>query len=82
MRSRPEPPPRLSYLWHIGRDRATATAVEITFVGEGARAHAVEIEHGGWETLGEEAVSRRDQNRGGWDALLPHFAAAAEKGAD
>jgi hypothetical protein len=58
--------------------------VEITFVGEGegeARTR-IEIEHGGWEKLGDEADAWRDQNRGGWDALLPHFTAAAERGAD
>ena len=32
--------------------------------------------------LGDEADAWRDQNRGGWDALLPHFVAAVEKGAD
>src|SRR6202451_4205878 len=26
------PPRRLSYLWHIGRERGTATEVEITFI--------------------------------------------------
>ena len=35
-----EPPRRLSYLWHIGRDRGTATEVEITFIGEVRHAHA------------------------------------------
>jgi Activator of Hsp90 ATPase homolog 1-like protein len=77
-----EPPRRLSYLWHIGRERGTATAVEINFVGEGATRTRIEIEHSGWEVLGEEADAWRDKNRGGWDALLPHFVAAAEKGAD
>ena len=76
-----EPPHRLAYRWHIGRDRAAATDVEITFVGEGDERTRIEIEHGGWEKLGAEADTLRDQNRGGWDALLPHFAAAAEKGA-
>ena len=78
-----EPPRRLAYLWHIGRARDAATEVEITFVGEGedeARTR-IEIEHTGWEVLGDEADAWRDQNRGGWDALLPHFVAAVEKGA-
>ena len=35
-----EPPHRLSYLWHIGRDRGTATEVEITFIDEGCGTHA------------------------------------------
>ncbi len=76
-----EPPRRLSYLWHIGRDRAAATAVEITFVGEGGTRTRVEIEHSGWETLGDAADVARDQNRAGWDALVPHFAAAVREGA-
>ena len=29
--------------------------------------------------LGEEAEARRDQNRSGWDALVPHFVAAVAK---
>ena len=79
-----EPPRRLAYLWHLGRDRNKATEVEITFVGEGegGTRTRIEIEHGGWEKLGDEADALRDQNRGGWDALLPHFTAAAEGGAD
>jgi hypothetical protein len=78
-----EPPSRLAYLWHIGRARETATEVEITFVGAGTnetRTH-VEIEHTGWEALGDEAGIWRDKNRDGWDALLPHFVAAAARGA-
>ena len=75
-----EPPRRLAYLWHLGRDRAAATEVEITFVGEGDARTRVEIEHSGWEALGDAADTWRDQNRAGWDALLPHFAAAAGEG--
>jgi uncharacterized protein YndB with AHSA1/START domain len=76
-----EPPHRLSYLWHIGRGRATATEVEISFVGDGAARTRVEIVHSGWDTLGDEAVARRDQNRGGWEAVLPHYVAAVGEGA-
>jgi uncharacterized protein YndB with AHSA1/START domain len=71
-----EPPRRLSYQWHIGRDLATATQVEITFTEEGAGRTRIAITHSGWDKLGDEAVSRRDQNRSGWDALVPHFVAA------
>lgn len=79
-----EPPRRLAYLWHIGRDRDAATQVAITFAdatADGARTR-VEIEHTGWEVLGDEADAWRDKNRGGWDALLPHFVAAVERGTD
>jgi uncharacterized protein YndB with AHSA1/START domain len=71
-----EPPRRLSYMWHIGRERSTATEVEITFVEEGAGCTRVAITHSGWDNLGDDAASRRDQNRRGWDALVPHFVAA------
>ena len=33
-----DPPRRLSYLWHIGRERRTATEVEIAFIDMGAAA--------------------------------------------
>jgi hypothetical protein len=75
-----EPPRRLAYLWHIGRERDTATEVAITFTDEGGARTRVEIEHTGWEALGDQAEAWRDQNRGGWDALLPHFVAAVTEG--
>jgi uncharacterized protein YndB with AHSA1/START domain len=71
-----EPPRRLSYLWHIGRARETATEVEISFTDEGAARTRIDIAHSGWDEAGEDAEARRDQNRRGWDALVPHFVAA------
>ncbi len=72
-----EPPHRLGYLWHLMRDRADATEVEIAF-----RAHEsgtrVEIEHRGWERLGTDAEVWRTRNQGGWSTLLPHFERAVE----
>jgi uncharacterized protein YndB with AHSA1/START domain len=75
-----EPPHRLGYLWHLRRDRADATDVEIRFVPvrSGTR---VEIEHGGWERLGAGGEEWRDRNRGGWASLLPHYQAAIESSA-
>ena len=58
-----EPPTRLGYLWHLRRDRADATRVE--------------IEHRNWERLGADGETWRDRNRGGWETLLPHYVAAA-----
>jgi hypothetical protein len=73
-----EPPRRFGYLWHLRRDRADATEVEIRFVPVAdARTH-VEIEHRGWENLGAGGQDWRDRNRGGWATLLPHFVGAAE----
>jgi uncharacterized protein YndB with AHSA1/START domain len=71
-----EPPHRLAYLWHIRRDRADATDVEVRFVPVAAGRTRLEITHTGWERLGAEADTWRDANRGGWAGLLPHFTAA------
>jgi uncharacterized protein YndB with AHSA1/START domain len=70
------PPTRLVYLWHLRRDRADATEVEIRFVALGGGVTRVEIEHRGWERLGGAAEQWRDQNRAGWQTLLPHYQAA------
>jgi hypothetical protein len=72
-----EPPTRLGYLWHLRRDRADATDVEIRFLDVGDGTTRVEIVHSGWERLGADGESWRDRNHGGWATLLPHFRAAA-----
>lgn len=73
-----EPPHRLGYLWHLRRDRADATEVEIRFVDLGEDRTKVEIEHRGWERLGAQGEEWRDRNYGGWRSLLPHYVAATE----
>ena len=75
-----EPPTQLSYLWHLRRDRADATEVEVRFLAQGAAVTRVEIEHRGWDRLGAEGRQWREQNRAGWRTLLPHFQAAVSKG--
>ncbi|HEX2469720.1 MAG TPA: SRPBCC domain-containing protein [Candidatus Limnocylindrales bacterium] len=68
-----EPPVRLAYLWHLKRDRAEATEVEIRFSSLADDATRVDIEHRGWEVLGAESQTWRDRNMGGWATLLPHY---------
>jgi uncharacterized protein YndB with AHSA1/START domain len=70
-----EPPHRLGYVWHLRTNRASAPDVESRFpaVDAGTR---VEIEHAGWERLGDAAEAWRDRNHAGWTTLLPHFLAA------
>jgi uncharacterized protein YndB with AHSA1/START domain len=75
-----EPPTRLGYTWHLKRDRADATQVEIRFIDGGDATTQVEIEHSGWERLGADGESWRDRNHGGWATLLPHYVAAAGTG--
>jgi hypothetical protein len=74
-----EPPRRLGYLWHIATDRASATEVEIRFSELDAEKTRVEIEHRGWEKLGERGATWRDTNRGGWEGTLPHYIAACRR---
>ena len=73
-----EPPRRLVYLWHLRRDRADATEVDIRFVPVEPSRTRVEIEHRGWEALGAQGETWRDRNHGGWGTLLPWFVDAAE----
>jgi uncharacterized protein YndB with AHSA1/START domain len=75
-----EPPTQLGYRWHLGRDRAEATEVEIRFVDRGTEGTRIEIEHRGWDRLGADAGPWRDRNRIGWESVLPHVRAALEKG--
>ncbi|MGO8886888.1 MAG: SRPBCC domain-containing protein [Streptosporangiaceae bacterium] len=75
-----KPPRLLAYLWHLGREPAEATEVEIRFVPRGAGATRIEIEHRGWERLGLSAGPWRDRNRMGWQTLMPHFLAEIGKG--
>jgi hypothetical protein len=75
------PPTQLAYLWHLGADRTAATEVEVRFVARGAGTTRIEVEHRGWEQLGETADRWRDRNRIGWDTLLPHFLARIQTGA-
>jgi len=46
---------------------------------EAVAGHAtrIEIEHGGWDRLGEIGQAWRDANRAGWDGVLPPYAEAA-----
>jgi len=74
-----QPPSRLAYLWHLGIGRSSATEVDIKFIASGEKATRIEIEHRGWERLGEAAGWWRERNTAGWENLLPHFRAAAEE---
>ena len=72
------PPRRLGYVWHIGRDRGTATDVELTFVDLGDGTTRLEIVHTGWERLGADGPASREANTNGWSSLVPSFIAAAQ----
>ena len=72
-----DPPRRLRYLWRIATDATNATDVEIAFTEVPRRGTRVEIEHGGWDRLGEVGRPWRDTNHAGWDGVLPSYREAA-----
>lgn len=74
-----EPPHRLSYLWHLQRDRADATEVDIHFRARNAGGARIEIEHRGWDRLGGDGDRWRSRNQLGWDTLVPHFLDAVQE---
>ncbi len=75
-----EPPKRLVYQWHIATERESATEVEIAFTDLGGRTR-VDIEHRGWERLGERGQTWRNANYVGWDGVLSDYKNACERGA-
>lgn len=73
------PPHRLCYLWHITRDRADATTVDLHFVALDDGTTRLDIVHDGWERLGADGPVFREANTSGWSALIPSFVVAAER---
>ncbi|MGB9377921.1 MAG: SRPBCC family protein [Mycobacteriales bacterium] len=73
-----EPPTHLGYLWHLNRDPDSATEVDIRFSGVESVTTRIDIEHRGWERLGDDGQDWRDRNGAGWETLLPHYLAAVE----
>ena len=73
-----EPPNRIVYSWHPGREEETAQEVEITFSpeGEGTR---VDIRHYGWEKLGDRLEETIASYNEGWDKVIAVYARAAER---
>ena len=68
-----ERPRRLRYLWHIATDPVNATDVAIVFRLMSDASTRIEIEHGGWDRLGDLGRAWRNANHAGWDGTLPAF---------
>ena len=67
-----EPPSRVVFSWHPGRDAATAQEVELRF-GKGDEGTLVELEHRDWEVLGEQAAEVREGYENGWVLVLRRY---------
>lgn len=72
-----EPPQRLVLSWNPSL-KSVPTEVEVTFTahGDGTR---VEVEHRGWERLGEDERQIREEYVQGWPIVLGRFAPAADR---
>lgn len=68
-----EPPVRVSFTWHPGREADSAQQVEVTFTAEenGTR---LELIHSGWVRLGEGGAAVREDYDKGWEMVLGRFA--------
>ena len=67
-----EPSHRVSFHWYPGRTPDTAQEVNVTF-NEIPNGTLVELVHVGWETLGEDALARRNGYDTGWDYVLAKY---------
>lgn len=74
-----EPPERVAFTWHPGRDDDDATHVEVTFTGTGDGT-TVRLVHTGWQVLGDRAPEVRERYVTGWGMVLGQRYAAAARG--
>ncbi len=73
-----EPPHRILLSWKPNLKPEPHTEVEVRFVPDGSRTR-VELEHRGWERLGETAEERRMVYETGWPRVLHPFAASVSE---
>jgi uncharacterized protein YndB with AHSA1/START domain len=62
-------PDRIVFTWHPGRGPEEAQRVLLRFVPDGEET-VVEIQHTGWEVLGDRAAKIRESYDTGWDYVL------------
>lgn len=71
-----DPPARVVFTWHPGRDAAGAQEVEVRFAAEGDGTR-VTLVHRDWQKLGDAAARSRAGYDEGWGVVLgEHFAPA------
>jgi uncharacterized protein YndB with AHSA1/START domain len=74
-----EPPQRFVLAWNPSRDNARPkTEIEVTFTDEGGKTR-VDLEHRGWERLGDDAAEARDSYNQGWEPVLAGYAEKASE---
>ena len=73
-----EPPRRLVIAWQPNPDAPATTEIEVTFSEEEGETR-VDLEHRGWERLGDRAELARTEYDTGWDGVLGRYAAAGRE---
>jgi len=71
-----EPFHQVIFQWYPGREPDTAQEVMVTF-SEIPGGSLVELIHTGWESLGGEALAKRNGYEKGWDYVLAKYIIAA-----
>ena len=72
-----EPPHRVVFSWHPNAADPAPTEVEVRFVAEAAAVTRVELEHRGWERLGEAGPDERLRYLNGWPYVIGRFGQSA-----
>ena len=65
------PGQRLALNWHVGREEADATTLDVRFLPHPAGCE-VHLTHGGWTALGSQAQAMAETYKSGWDIVLGH----------
>lgn len=68
-----EPPTRVAFTWHPGRDPSTAQNVDVRFAANDNGTTTVELTHRDWELLGADAERLHSAYSGGWEKVLSLF---------
>jgi uncharacterized protein YndB with AHSA1/START domain len=74
-----EPPHRLVLAWKPNPNREAPTEIEVTFTPVPSGGTRVDLEHRGWERLGEGGREARD-GYSDWERVLARFADLANLG--
>jgi uncharacterized protein YndB with AHSA1/START domain len=74
-----EPPHRFVLAWNPSREQnEPKTEIEVTFTDEGGKTR-VDLEHRGWERLGDQAAEARKSYSQGWQQVLAGYADKASE---
>lgn len=71
-----EAPTRFVLAWQPNPERPAPTEIEVHFIADGA-ATRIELEHRGWERLGDQGPDARESYNSGWPKTLELYAEAA-----